>query len=117
LVARAFLGPCPEGMEVNHKDTNKSNYRLDNVEYLTSQGNKQHAVLAGVWPTGDRHGSRKHPETRPRGERHANAKLTDAIIREIRCSTETCCALAKRFSVTDVLVSLIKRRKAWVHVE
>ena len=35
LVARCFIGPCEEGMDVHHKDTNRKNPRLDNLEYLT----------------------------------------------------------------------------------
>ena len=35
LVAAAFLGPRPQGAEVHHKDTNRHNPRLDNLEYLT----------------------------------------------------------------------------------
>lgn len=51
LVAAAFIGPCPEGMEVNHKDADKKNPRASNLEYLTHQQNIHHAILLG------RHGS------------------------------------------------------------
>lgn len=39
LVASAFLGECPEGKEVNHKDENKANNRLDNLEYVSKSEN------------------------------------------------------------------------------
>lgn len=38
LVVKTFLGN-PEGMEVNHKDENKVNNRLHNLEYVTHQYN------------------------------------------------------------------------------
>lgn len=43
IVANAFI-PNPNGyMEVNHKDYNKSNNCVDNLEWVTSSGNKSHA--------------------------------------------------------------------------
>ena len=42
LVAEAFLGPCPEGYEVNHKDRVKTNNRLTNLEYVTHSQNQKH---------------------------------------------------------------------------
>ena len=39
LVAQAFLGPCAEGYEVNHKDFDRANNTLSNLEYLTHQQN------------------------------------------------------------------------------
>jgi hypothetical protein len=47
LVAAAFIGPCPDGMQVNHKDLDKSNNHFNNLEYVTSQGNMAHAHAAG----------------------------------------------------------------------
>lgn len=47
LVARAFIGPCPKGKEVNHKDLNKLNPRADNLEYLTRPQNAIHAHRNG----------------------------------------------------------------------
>lgn len=38
LVAKTFLGSS-EGMEVNHKDENKANNKLRNLEYVTHQYN------------------------------------------------------------------------------
>ncbi len=39
LVAQAFLGPCPEGQEVRHKDDNRLNPCACNLEYGTRQDN------------------------------------------------------------------------------
>jgi hypothetical protein len=48
LVWIAFCGSLAKGMEVNHKDLNKQNPRLDNLEAVTHQQNAQHAVAHGV---------------------------------------------------------------------
>jgi hypothetical protein len=42
LVARKFIGPCPPGKEVNHKDLNKRNNRSDNLEYISHSRNTKH---------------------------------------------------------------------------
>ncbi len=47
LVAEAFLGPRPSGMTVNHKDFNKGNNAVENLEYKTSPENTEHARAAG----------------------------------------------------------------------
>jgi len=47
LVTSAFLGPVPDGMEVNHIDSNPSNNNIDNLEYVTRQDNIQHAIQYG----------------------------------------------------------------------
>lgn len=46
VVADAFLGPCPEGYEVNHKDLDKANNASDNLEYLTHRANMHHYAAA-----------------------------------------------------------------------
>ncbi len=45
LVAHTFIGSCPIGFEVNHKDGNPLNNHVSNLEYVTSAQNKQHFHL------------------------------------------------------------------------
>ena len=47
LIAATFLGPCQEGMQVNHKDSNKTNNAVSNLEYLTCSENHLHAFRNG----------------------------------------------------------------------
>lgn len=43
LIALAFIGPCPEGWQINHKDGNRTNNVLLNLEYCTRVENMRHA--------------------------------------------------------------------------
>ena len=65
LVAAAFLGPCPPGMEVRHANGQKDDNRLENLSYGTHQENMQDAIAAGT------HGAvlRQYENTLPTGAR------------------------------------------------
>lgn len=54
LVMLAFVGES--GLHVNHKDGNKENNRLENLEYVTRTENQQHAARLGLLATKERHG-------------------------------------------------------------
>lgn len=43
LVAIHFLGEAPSTSQVNHKDRNKKNNCVDNLEWIDIQGNMQHS--------------------------------------------------------------------------
>lgn len=44
IVMDEFLGPQPN-LQVNHKDLNKKNNNLDNLEFVTSRQNKHHYIF------------------------------------------------------------------------
>ena len=48
LVAEAFLGQPKPGFEVNHKDGNKLNNHVSNLEWVTHLENVQHAYRTGL---------------------------------------------------------------------
>ena len=48
LVIKAFSGPCSEGKECNHIDGIKSNNCVENLEWITSVENIQHALKTGL---------------------------------------------------------------------
>ena len=39
MVAECYLGPCPNGYEVDHIDANKQNNNIRNLQYLTKEDN------------------------------------------------------------------------------
>jgi hypothetical protein len=70
IVASAFIGPKPKGLQVNHIDGVKSNNRLENLEYVTDKANKQHAVRIGLIQTGDKSWAHLHHERMAHGKRN-----------------------------------------------
>lgn len=51
-----------------------------------------------------------------RGERHGHAKLTRALVREIRTAEGSQRSIAARFGITQTHVSAIRRCVAWSHL-
>lgn len=48
LLMETFVGKRPEGYTINHKDGNKINNKLENLEYCTKSENSYHACLFGL---------------------------------------------------------------------
>tara|TARA_R110000737_G_scaffold296507_1_gene303100 strand:+ start:1122 stop:1634 length:513 start_codon:yes stop_codon:yes gene_type:complete len=48
MVMEVFVGLNKIRKEVNHKDGNKLNNKLDNLEWMTPSENKQHAIDTGL---------------------------------------------------------------------
>lgn len=103
VVMEAFVGPMPAGMQVNHKDRNKDNNGLANLEYVTAQQNITHAVENGG-------------RNSPMGEAHGMCKLTEDQARYIKNSTEAWPYLAARFNIRQAHVGRIKSGKRWSHL-
>ena len=47
LVAEAYYGPCPKGLEVDHKDNDRQNNHKDNLRYVTKAVNNQKSYTSG----------------------------------------------------------------------
>ena len=107
IVALSFLGPCPEGMEVNHIDGDRGNPHLENLEYVTRAENIQHAFRNCRTKPGSK--------TRPRG--YKNLKFTEEQIREIRKLAarpgHARAELARRFKVSPSLMTFIINRNTY----
>lgn len=107
LVMAAFVGPRPKGYEINHKDGNKKNSRLSNLEYVTPSQNRIHALATGL-----------SAPIAIRGEQNKQAKLKEPDVRVIRRlqGQVSGCELGKWFGVTKRVIYLIWQREAWTHV-
>lgn len=99
LVAEAFFGKCPEGMEVNHKDLDKKNNCVSNLEYVTKQRNREHAHVSGAYRSGER-----HPMNKLRKE--------DIVFIRDRLDLSPK-VLSSMYGVTDGHVRMIRSRRVW----
>lgn len=104
LVAAAWIGPCPEGKEVNHIDGNPANNRAWNLEYVTRRENVLHAYRLGLINA-------------VRGEDQHLAKLTTEQVIVIRgCKGVPASLLARVFGVSKPTIQHVQRMKTWRHV-
>ena len=107
LILAAFCGPRPAGLLGCHKDDNKDNNVLDNLEWGTPKHNTATAFRNGKM-------------TGRKGEAHHMAKLTDTDIckiKELRVAGATCAAIATQFGVGMTLIWKIVNNKNWTHVQ
>lgn len=108
LVAEAFI-PNPDNLPwINHKDGDKLNNSIDNLEWCTPAHNIAHAISTGL-------------QTQARGERASKSKLDSLqvlVIKSILASKEaTMVDIAKYFNVTHQSICAIKDGKSWVHIK
>jgi hypothetical protein len=104
-VALAYLGlPGFEHACVNHKDGNKLNNNVDNLEWVTYKQNRDHAKFVL--------GHHKSEDNR-------TAKLSPNQVLEIRArrsNGERECDLAREFGVKPCAISHIMARRSWKHI-
>ena len=104
LVAIAFIENV-DGLEtVNHKDLNKENNSVENLEWMSAADNTRHSFRVG-----DRTG--------PRGEASSFSKLTTADVTEIKLGIKlgvrTLTAIATDYGVCVTTISEIKSGRSW----
>lgn len=109
LVALVFI-PNPERLpQVNHKDGNKKNCFVNNLEWCTAKYNVQDAADNGLI-------------TYHRGSEHHKARLTEDQVLEIRrvytpySNKYGSVALARKYGVSQGRISAIATGNAWKHM-
>lgn len=96
-------GPIPEGRHVLHHCDNPPCVRPDHL-FLGDQVANVADMMA------------KGRGLKSRGEQQANAKLTEQAVRDIRDSSLSQRALARKYGVKHKAIGCIKRRETWTHV-
>jgi hypothetical protein len=105
LVAKAFVSRETEDRnQVNHKDGNPKNNSYRNLEWVTAQENKDHAIATGLqWYL--------------EGEQKSEAKLTEVKVWEILClyylEFEFQTSIAATYGLHPQYISLVTRGERW----
>ena len=104
LVLKAFVGPCPQGMQCCHNDGNRANNHVTNLRWDTVESNMRDR---------DRHGKTA------KGERSGSARLSESQVLSIREQAShgtRLCVLARDFGVSEPHVSRIVSGEKWKHL-
>lgn len=106
LIAIAFIPNIENKPFINHKDGNKLNNSLDNLEWCTAKENIQHAFDTGL-------------RVSSKGENQGSSKLTAKNILEIRerlKNGEKQSAIARAYNVHKATIWGIKNNITWSHI-
>ena len=111
LVAQVWI-PNPDGLPtVNHRDFNKENNAVSNLEWMTQEANSKHYQATGMQPVF-------------RGAQNWKSRLTEDAVREIKyaasCKTKRKWgrkALAEKYGVSVAAIKDVLRGRSWRHVQ
>lgn len=103
LVAKAFLPMRRGRIMINHKDGDKTNNHVNNLEWCSVAENNAHAKAHGLY--------------RPnRGSKHGMSHLSDEDVRELREKKMRVKDLAAKFGIHRTTVRRIINRELWTHI-
>lgn len=105
LVCLSFIGPRPDGFDINHRNGVKADNSLKNLEYVTKSQNRKHAFALGLQCN--------------KGTNHSQHKLKDDDIKTIRNMLAEGFSqkqIANHFSVDQSNISFIKTGRLWSHI-
>jgi len=107
LVAMTFIPEVDDKPYINHKDGNKTNNKIDNLEWCTVKENNIHAYKNGL----ARHFV---------GEDHGNSKLNNKTVLSIRSTYKkgkiSYQSLAEKYGVGKSMIGYIIQNKNWKHI-
>lgn len=104
IVAEAFLEPVTGKDFVNHKDGNKTNNNVDNLEWCTKSENSLHCYRVLGYKK-----ERAKPDKRRK-------RLSDKMILAIYNSVGTYADIARQYGISDVMARNIKLGICWSDV-
>ncbi len=99
LIAETFIPNPKNKPEVNHKDGNRRNNHVSNLEWITHRGNARHAARLGLW---------------------AKQKLTHDQVRVIKKRLkqgEVQKVIAKEYGVSENCITFIKQGKYFGYIK
>lgn len=108
LVAKFFIGDLGYGFEVNHKDGNKDNNHIYNLEIVTPSENRKHAY----------HTLNKRI-AHYQGSKHPCAKIKETDVSQIRSLYSDGVMpkeLSEKFKIPKSTVCKIVYRSTWKHI-
>lgn len=103
LVAAAFL-PAVEGKDVvNHINGDKTDNRLENLEWCTYKENMEHASGTGLMSFGDDHHTAKLTASKARA------------IRSLHSEGRTYASLSREYGVSPKSIMNVVNNRTWTH--
>lgn len=103
FVYECYNGVIPDGLIINHRDGNKQNNNIDNLELVTPKQNTQHAYKLKLMKGSP-------------GETNSQAKLSDvlatSLIKDLLAGMNNQ-KVGEKYAIHPRYVSLIRHRRRW----